>query len=749
MPRKQRPKTRRDLAAELAREGGRELLWLGSATLQAAGGEGAARGPRRFRVNAYNGGPIEPNKPDWLDAPCVIDLSGVRSPARISAVIDHSRESNGIFGQTERVQISQRAIDMDVLVTGNPAIDGSPAQIVMTHADGGFEWPVSLGADIRDIEYFAAGERVTVNGATFSGPLYIVRRARLFHIAFVSDGADYTAAARLAAQARRSRAAFNMDGQHMTEKDFHKWLIAQGMDPGALEDKQRTALQATHKRLLELEAAGASDDADAEDSAEDPPVSRKRKGKGAAAAGSLSGALEAQRAKNRRVYEINTIVAKAAEGQSDDVIDAIEAAGNRAIAENWEAVRLENELLKATSTRPVNAQPGRSSGEQIDAATLECAFARTAGLANIEKHYPQQTLEAAARRFRDGLQIGDLIERACRANGGDRDLKLRGAGMKRVLKAAFRDPDELQAAGASTISVSGILSNVANKAVVNHFMAVEQAWRIICAIRSVSDFKEIASYSLTGDLKYKKLAPGGRIEHGKLGEKSYGNRAETYARMLGLSRVDLINDDLGAFNNVMKLLGRGGATKFNEVFWTEWNDNSAFFTTGNKNLVAGGAGSAFGHDGLKKVVTLFNKLNDPDGNPMGTIPRVVAVPADLGTDAEIVLRSTATQPLQDSTNTGAAATSVGTFNPHAGKYLLCVSRYMGATTLGGSPTAYYLLADPNEVPVIEACFLNGAQTPTVESAEADFGTLGIDFRAFHDFGIRKQESLGGVKSPGQ
>jgi hypothetical protein len=45
-------------------------------------------------------------------------------------------------------------------------------------------------------------------------------------------------------------------------------------------------------------------------------------------------------------------------------------------------------------------------------------------------------------------------------------------------------------------------------------------------------------------------------------------------------------------------------------------------------------------------------------------------------------------------------------------------------------------------------FLNGQQSPTVESADADFNTLGIQFRGYHDFGVDKAEYVSGVKSKG-
>jgi hypothetical protein len=50
--------------------------------------------------------------------------------------------------------------------------------------------------------------------------------------------------------------------------------------------------------------------------------------------------------------------------------------------------------------------------------------------------------------------------------------------------------------------------------------------------------------------------------------------------------------------------------------------------------------------------------------------------------------------------------------------------------------------------VIEVAFLNGQEAPTVESADADFGMLGVAFRGFHDFGASLQEYRAGVRSAG-
>jgi len=68
---------------------------------------------------------------------------------------------------------------------------------------------------------------------------------------------------------------------------------------------------------------------------------------------------------------------------------------------------------------------------------------------------------------------------------------------------------------------------------------------------------------------------------------------------------------------------------------------------------------------------------------------------------------------------------------------------------GNSSKAWYLLADPGDLPVIEVAVLNGQESPTIETAEADFSVLGIQMRGYHDFGVALQDARGGVKAKGE
>jgi hypothetical protein len=97
-----------------------------------------------------------------------------------------------------------------------------------------------------------------------------------------------------------------------------------------------------------------------------------------------------------------------------------------------------------------------------------------------------------------------------------------------------------------------------------------------------------------------------------------------------------------------------------------------------------------------------------------------------------------------------ASTKYPVANPHQGKFRVEVSRYLAnAKYTGYSAKAWYLLADPTDLPVIEMAFLNGQEAPTIETAQADFDVLGVQMRGYHDFGVNLQDARGGTKVKGE
>jgi len=412
------------------------------------------------------------------------------------------------------------------------------------------------------------------------------------------------------------------------------------------------------------------------------------------------------------------IVAAAVEATASVAVEAKpEVDHAEVIASLTKKVETMEKLIATRDERPAApavhmAQPTARTPEVIEAA-----FALQGGLPNVEKQYDAKTLEAAAKIQRT-TSLGEVLISAAEEGGYTGSRRISAATLRPILAAAW-----------ATHSISGILSATVNKFLLAGFNGVEGSWRSISSVRSVNDFKTLTSYRLNGGMVFEKVAPGGELKNAGVSDESRTISAETYGIMTSVTRNDLINDDLGALTAVPQRIGRGGAIKLNSVFWASFQDDSAFFTTArnNKKNTAGALSLA----NLKAIATMFRKLKDPDGNPVAVEPRVLLVPADIELAAAEIMGS--------SLLVGGSSAAPDR-NVLAGRYQVVSTSYLS------SAEDYYLLASPADLPVMEVAFLNGVQSPIVETAEADFNTLGVQMRGYFDFGVAKAEYLAGVKA---
>jgi hypothetical protein len=218
--------------------------------------------------------------------------------------------------------------------------------------------------------------------------------------------------------------------------------------------------------------------------------------------------------------------------------------------------------------------------------------------------------------------------------------------------------------------------------------------------------------------------------------------------MFSLTRKSIINDDMGAFDDLRTRVGRGAAKKLNRLFWTAWLDNSTFFTTARGNYITGATTTLLTDGvGLGLALDAFDAMRSPaaDGSKVlggliGGSPTILLTPGgSIFRNAEVLYTNSNLGP----------GTANSTANIYGGRYKPVKSVFLNDPTISGySTTGWYLLRDPSAGAAVVVSFLDGVETPTVESADADFDTLGIQFRGYHDFGVDKAEYLCGVKSKG-
>lgn len=663
------------------------------------GGDGEVKLPR-FRMVAYTGTPMR--VAGWR-APVVVDLAGLAIPNQ-KRPIRFSHDPAAGVGHTDSIRIDKGKL----IAAGVVSRDTAVAREVVASSKNGFPWQASIGSSVDEFEFIKDGQTVLVNGQSFTGPLNVIRKATLGEISFVDLGADGETSAHIAAIS-------NHTPNHQEYADMS--------NPGKTStDAASQAATAEHSQASGTDLPGV-------DSGRTDAV--------AAAQVSPLQSIEQIRAQAAAETQRIAAVRRICNGRFSD----IEA---NAIRDGWDATRTELEVLRASRPKAPMVHVPMQQDVVANGQMLEAACLLSAKHSGVERMFDEQTLDLAARRFRGGIGLQELLLEAAWANGyTGRSFR----DPRNILAAAFGTSSAAPGgpgvqAAFSTIDVGGILSNVSNKFLLEGFFSVERTWRNICAVRNVSDFKTVTSYRLIGKDQYEQVAPGGELKHGSLGEESYSNKADTYGLMLSIDRRDVINDDLGAITTAPRKLGRGSGLKINDVFWSIFLGNAAFFTDPRKNYVVG-AGTALDIDALNQVEVAFADQVDSDGKPIGIMPAILLVPTALSATATMLHKSL---EIRDTT----ASTKYPVANPHAGKFRPEVSRYLANQHYAGSSAkAWYLLADPSDLAVIEVAFLNGQESPTIETAEADFNVLGIQMRGYHDFGVALQEPKAGVKAKGE
>jgi len=660
--------------------------------------------PKRFSILAYSGGTLPV---DGFPHPVVVDLAGLELPGSIPILIDHTKSVEATLGLTDNIHNDGTKLTLAGTVTGQSAL----AQQVLAQAAAGHTWQASIGAMVIESEDVPAGQTATANGQTFVGPLVIARRSVLRETSVLPMGADSTTSVNLAASARR----FLKGSAAMSFEDYCKSL---GLDASTLSPEATAALQtsfATTQAPATMAAAPVA-----------PPAVAPAM---PTAAAQVSLDLTASLAEGRK--QIAAQFRKSAEIQAKAAGYPLIAA--KAIEDDWSIEKVELEVLKQINasgkTRPTSFGAAQNSAENMP-NVLEAALCVTRKIKDVEKQFDDKTLQAAHSQFRRGAGLQQIMLMAAAANGMPMTpgMKITTGNIREVLGYCCPDGRNVQAAF-STVSLPGILSNVANKELLDGYMEEDAVWREIAQVKTVSDFKTVTSYRMLDNMEYEKLGPGGVIKHGSVGEESFTRSVDTYAKMFSLTRTDIINDDLSAFDDLRNRIGRGGAIKLNDLFWTTFLGNlGTIFTSGRTNYISG-ATTNLGTDGVglglgQKAWRQRTSPSADGAKRLSGTAKFLLVPPELEViaDSLYVARNLNSVKVSDT-------------NTFANKYQPIVANQLSDSSISGySTTAWYLMGDKSQGTPVVVSFLNGQETPTVESADADFNTLGIQFRGYHDFG---------------
>jgi hypothetical protein len=765
-----------------------------------AAAETPAGSKARFRLLAYTGVPVELD--GWL-FPVIVDLDGVRFAKSPTPVLfDHETTRRAGHTVSQRVIPAGQSVTFQGETIKGPAIVANcVASSSMAIAEGfiadakeGFPFEVSIGAKSLNKVFVPEGQKVSVNGKNWKGPLYVSLQTVIRELSVTVLGADGSTRAQVAAKLK----SLALEKDTMTFADFVKSLGLSFKDMNAKQKKAVKARYEEHNELEELRATvatmnGPGDEEEEEDEDDDPTPRRtvkanQKKGKkparrqavdddeeddDATPGLSLSDTRNLLAQEHERATEIDEICAKFIDVSEVEIPvkggKSLKLSRGKfkayAIRENLSPEKAEVYLLRAS--RHSDEGPGiHAKTKDIDPQALECSILkyfsnipmraknqRTGMEYGVETLYSSEVLEASEdKKYNFGGSFRELCRMQIEAAGQHCSA---AQNSREYLAATFRAMDQIKATGFSTLNLTVVLENVLNKEALSAFQAVETVWQFITSKRPVNDFKPHALYRLDIEGSFKKVAADGQLKHVSMTDSKKTIQAETYGAMIALDYKTLRNDDMGIILNKARSIGTLGAQRVEEaVFVLLLSNPGSFFHANNSNLLTGGT-SVLGIGGMDLARALY-RGQVVNGKPITNSPRILLVPTTLETTAADLYNEANYAVGGGNTSTGLITTR----NPHKGLFRPYVSPWLnntnirdqdGAALSGQSATAWYLLGDPDapQGSAIQIAFLDNRQVPYFDQDDTDFTVpRGLQFRSYFDFGVAMHFPQMAVKSAG-
>lgn len=285
----------------------------------------------------------------------------------------------------------------------------------------------------------------------------------------------------------------------------------------------------------------------------------------------------------------------------------------------------------------------------------------------------------------------------------------------------------------TTSDFPDLLTGAGQRYLLDMFAAAESPLKKIGRQRAARDFRAISGLQLSGFGTLPEVLEAGEIKSGSFKARKETYAVKTFGKMFALSRQAIINDDLGAFGDPIRVMSRASAETEASLLADLINKNpvmsdaNALFHADHGNLA--GVGAVPSVSGLSDGRMAMRSQKDLDGvTPIAAAPKYIISSPTFETTIEQLI-ATSLVPSQ-----------VGNTNPFAGKLEALVDPRLDALP-------WYLFADPAVAPVLEYAYLEGQQGPRVEMQDG-WTTLGTSFRVYMDFGAGLVDWRGAYRNPG-
>ena len=436
----------------------------------------------------------------------------------------------------------------------------------------------------------------------------------------------------------------------------------------------------------------------------------------------------------------------------------IKASGN---VENEKIAQLETKLGEMTRIESIKAEGGEHatiiataidngwSAEQVKASVVEIEKIRAERNAPAIHIKSNSLTTDGAVEASMGTAMG-LSTETVKAGLSDEDMDsgsslkdvgfLKGAEILLIANGTYSvgmSNEEMLRLAFSTTSLPIILSNVANKSLMEEYNYDASNVGLVSQRMNVKDFKTITWTNIFKDLTLKEIGADGAMKQGSVSETEYNFSIDQFAREFSVDRKMIINDDLNALQRVFAGFGRGASVAEQRDFWTTFvDDGGSFYTASLQTPV-------LSIDALTTMFTVLRSNTDENGDPISVTGTTLIVPPSLETYANQLAKDLTVN------ETTAVGKPKPASNPHVGKFSVVVEPYLNSGNVaGGSSTAFYLQANNRDITSFVNLRLASQQEPVIRQEQLGVGKLGIATDCVYDFGSSQIDNKGIVKSDG-
>lgn len=362
------------------------------------------------------------------------------------------------------------------------------------------------------------------------------------------------------------------------------------------------------------------------------------------------------------------------------------------------------------------------------------------GLAYQEHYVEAITARLTGRSVAEGnpLRNSSMVEigrRYLDASG----VSLRGWGDNEVASFLIEgrgSPHDFGKRAHTTSDFPQLLVSAANRALLERYAPMISPLKRLSHKRDAKDFRRQTFFRPGEAPRLQKVTEHGEVTHGTLNESGQGLKIDTYAKIFGLTRQALINDDLGAFTDFLSAFAQSSAETEGDLLFellsanafggAMMDDGKTLFHVDRMNKAAEGATISEGTIHEARIAMRLQKNINGTGTA-GVTPAVLLVGPRMETAAEKFVASV-------------SATNTADVNPFAGKLRVEVeNRHEG--------NGWWLFADPQQRPALVHGYLSGSEGPQVETQNG-WDVLGTQFRCILDFGCAPFDFRAAYFNPG-